>query len=446
MPIPDSGTGCIAVGKTCNTFPFARIVWPELTWKKPVPHAVIKLLTYVATIPLLFWVVLQVLLRRGSLDTAKNRLGIATEQKPDKPLIWLHAASLGELTSIKPFLLFLARNYPEHVLLITTNNPAALTAARGWADLPTVLQSAPLDVPIIINRFLKHWKPVSFINIEGEVWPNRFAALAKKNIPSIMLNARLSERSSERLSVFGARAMGLMHFRQIYAQDPRSAENFETLGVPRDCVRTIPNFKSLVSLPPPDPRMVARYDRENTLLAASTHEGEEPLILGAFQSLLSENPNLRLILVPRHPNRVPGIVRTAQQKNLEVGIYGESPVPEQVTVVDSLGSLQRIYPLAKVTLVGGSLVPDIGGHTPYEPLRAGSAIVSGPFHSNFKQEYEMLARSQSCILVDKAGLASALTNAFAKGDDLAAKAREVYPSAADPTILFNDIARKVGLP
>ncbi|WP_188678215.1 3-deoxy-D-manno-octulosonic acid transferase [Neptunicoccus cionae] len=445
MPTPVSGTGCIAAGKTCNTSTIARIIWPKLPWKKPVPHVVIKLLTFLATIPLLIWVTLQVVLRQSSLDTAKNRLGIATDRPPEKPVIWLHAASLGELTSIKPFLLYLARNFPDHLLLITTNNPAALKAARGWADLPMILQTAPLDIPFVVNRFLAYWSPAGFVNIEGEIWPNRFISLAKKQVPSIMLNARLSDRSAKKLSKLGASALGLVHFNQIYAQDACSADHFSTLGIPQDCVRTIPNFKSLVSLPPPDVRMQARYDRCNTLLAASTHEGEEPLILDAFQSLSEQNPNLRLILVPRHPNRVPEVMKFAQDRKLEVGIYGEKSEPEQVTVVDSLGSLQRIYPLAQVTLVGGSLVPDIGGHTPYEPLRAASAIVSGPFHSNFKQEYETLTQADACILSKSGELADALSTAFSLADELAARAQKVYPSAADPTVLFNDIARKVGL-
>ncbi|WP_157888343.1 3-deoxy-D-manno-octulosonic acid transferase [Neptunicoccus sediminis] len=405
----------------------------------------IKLLTYVAILPLLVWVALQVLLRQSSVETAKNRLGFATVKASGKPVIWLHAASLGELTSIKPFLLYLARDFPDHALLITTNNPAALKAARAWADLPTVLQSAPLDLPFAINRFLAYWSPVGFVNIESEIWPNRFASLAKKNIPSIMLNARLSDRSAERLSKFGAQPLGLRHFNQIYAQDAGTADNFAKLGVPQERIRTIPNFKSLVTLPPPDPRMKTRYDRDNTVLAASTHEGEEPVILDAFKTLCAQNPNLRLILVPRHPNRVPVVMKAARDRALMVGIYGENIEPEQVTVVDSLGSLQRIYPLAKITFVGGSLVQGIGGHTPYEPLRAGSAILSGPYHSNFKQEYETLSEKESCIVADKDGLAEALAAALARGDDMATTAQQVYPSAADPTVLFNDIAQKVGL-
>lgn len=399
----------------------------------------------IATIPVLFWVVFQVVLGKSSIQTGKNRLGLATETAKGHPVIWLHAASLGELTSIKPFLLFLAQTRPDHRLLITTNNPTALAAAEAWTDLPTILQSAPVDLPFVLRRFLNHWQPVAFINIESEIWPNRFKTLKRKNIPSIMLNARISAKSTKRLTAFGVEALGLSLFKHIYAQNTASADNFRNIGVTTEQVETIPNFKSLVTLAPPDPKMLERYDRANTFLAASTHEGEEALILNAFATDWHQNPNLRLILVPRHPNRVKAVEAICQQIGLKVSIYGDDQQPGVVSLVDSLGSLQRIYPLAAVTFVGGSLVPDVGGHTPYEPIRAGSAIVSGPFHHNFDEEYVALSASGGCLITPVADLANTLRDAARNSDTMARAAQNTYPSAANPEDLFAAVAQKVGL-
>lgn len=406
---------------------------------------VINLFTIIATIPALLWIAFQVLLGKSSIQTGKNRIGIATASSSGHPVIWLHAASLGELTSIKPFLLYLAQTRPDHRLLITTNNPAALTAAEAWTDLPTLLQSAPIDLPFVLRRFLNHWQPVAFINIESEIWPNRFKALKQNNIPSIMLNARVSDKSTKRLGSFGVKALGLDLFSHIYAQNSASAENFKAIGILEKRVETIPNFKSLVTLAPPDPKMLERYDRANTFLAASTHEGEETLILNAFATLWHQNPNLRLILVPRHPNRVKAVEAMCQNIGLNVSIYGDEQKPEAVSLVDSLGSLQRIYPLAAVTFVGGSLVPDIGGHTPYEPIRAGSAIVSGPFHHNFTEEYAALSASGGCLITPVAALAKSLSDAAENTDNLSQAAQNTYPAAANPMDLFAAVAQKVGL-
>lgn len=399
----------------------------------------------IATIPALLWVVVQVLLGKSTLRTAKNRLGVATDSAQGHPVIWLHAASLGELTAIKPFLLFLAQSRPDHRLLITTNNPAALTAAEAWTDLPTLLQSAPVDIPFVLRRFLKHWHPVAFINIESEIWPNRFKILKEKNIPSIMLNARISTKSAKRLAVFGVKALGLNLFTHIYAQNTASADNFKMIGTEDKRVETIPNFKSLVTLAPPDPKMVKRYDRANTFLAASTHEGEEALVLNAFATVWHQDPNLRLILVPRHPNRVKAVETICQQIGLNFSIFGEGEETNVVSLVDSLGSLQRIYPLAAVTFVGGSLVPDIGGHTPYEPIRAGSAVVSGPFHHNFNEEYAALSASGGCLITPVADLAKTLGMAANNAENMAQAAQNTYPAAANPTDLFAAVAQKLGL-
>ena len=241
----------------------------------------IRLLTLIVALPLRIWVLAQRVTGKISPQIAQNRLGRTTVPKPDAPVIWVHAASLGELSSVRPFLSHLCETRPNHRLLITTNNPAALDVAAQWPEIPAILQSAPLDIPAVLRRFLDHWQPVAFVNVETEVWPNRFTTLAARNIPCIGLNARMSARSAKRFAKVGP-SIGLHHFKAIFAQNASSADNFRKVLGPKAMIECVPNFKSMVKLPTTDPALASRFDRKNTILAASTHEGEDAVILSGF--------------------------------------------------------------------------------------------------------------------------------------------------------------------
>ncbi len=390
-----------------------------------------------AALPLRIWVHVQRLGGAISRDVAHNRLGHATQAKPPQSVIWIHAASLGELSAVRPFLRHLATAKPDHRLLITTNNPNALDVAKHWDDVPAILQTAPLDIPSILKRFLNHWQPVAFANIETEVWPNRFAALGARGIPCIGLNARMSATSAKRFAKLGT-STGLHHFTAIFAQNEQSAERFRTLLDPSKFVTTLPNFKSLVSLPSTDPALVSQFDRAKTILAASTHEGEDEPLIAAFTELAKTDPSLKLIIAPRHPHRAPDITALAKSAGHNPKPLGD-PVDTSITIAHTLGQLPELYALAAVTFVGGSIVPDIGGHTPYEPIRANSAIVTGTMTDNFTAEYTALSAANACQLTTHQTLASDLRTALTTAETLAQNARATFPPIENPTALFDQI-------
>lgn len=372
-----------------------------------------------------------------SADVANNRLGHATASRPEQPVVWVHAASLGELSAVRPFLRHFAHTRPDRTLLITTNNPAALDIAATWQDVPAVLQAAPFDIPAAIENFLNHWRPSAFANVESEVWPNRFNALAKHGIPCIGLNARMSDGSAKRLAKLGP-SVGLHHFKAIFAQNEPSGENYRRILGPDSKVEVIPNFKSFVTLPDPDPALITQFDRSKTILAASTHLGEDEYIIAAFAKLVAQNPSLKLIIAPRHPARAKDVAPLVQQAEL-IALPLGSTENGNVYIVETLGQLPYLYALAAVTFVGGSLLPDIGGHTPYEPIRANSAIVAGSMTANFTTEFTMLSTANACLITTPNTLAIDLQSALSNTSVLAENARNTLPPISDPTELLNRI-------
>ncbi|MBV1865038.1 MAG: 3-deoxy-D-manno-octulosonic acid transferase [Rhodobacteraceae bacterium] len=353
------------------------------------------------------------MLGKDSKAYTRNRFGNATEPRKG-PVIWLHAASVGELQSVKQLLKHLGRRHRGHQILVTTNNTAALDLAAGWRDLPLTLQAAPMDTRRAMNRFLDHWQPQAFINIEGELWPNRLIMLKNRNIPVVFVNARLSNRSAGRWGGTGFGTQMLAGVRACFCQDAKSAENFAFLGVPDARIEVIQNLKSLHSdegLHPEKTRLQQVFSYDKTILAASTHKGEDEVILAAFAQACRDVPDLKLILAPRHPKRGDEVAKLIDATGLRCKRRSKSEKPDkqtQVYLVDTLGEMGLFYRLSAVTFVAGSLVPK-RGHTPYEPIGYGSAIISGSHVENFAAEYQMLEDANGCVMVqDSTMLASAI--------------------------------------
>ena len=357
--------------------------------------------------------ILRLLLGKDSSAYTHNRFGNATEPR-NGPVIWLHAASVGELQSVRLLLKHLNRRYCGHQILVTTNNTAALDLAAGWRDLPLTLQAAPMDTRRAMNRFLDHWQPQAFINIEGELWPNRLIMLKNCNIPVVFVNARLSNRSASRWGWTGLGEQMLAGVRACFCQDAKSARNLASLGVPDVRIEVIQNLKSLHSdkvLHPEQTRLQQVFSYDKTILAASTHKGEDEIVLAAFAQACRDVPDLKLILAPRHPKRGDEVAKLIDAAGLRYKRRSKSGEPDgktQVYLADTLGEMGLFYRLSAITFVAGSLVPK-RGHTPYEPIGYGSAIISGPHVENFAAEYQVLEGANGCVMVqDSTTLASAI--------------------------------------
>ena len=366
--------------------------------------------------------------------------------RPAGPLLWLHAASVGETLSILPVLDALAARAPGLAVLLTTGTVTSLELLEQ--RLPAALRGrvlhrfVPLDVPCWVGRFLDGWRPDAAGIVESELWPNLIAAARTRRIPLALVNGRLSERSARRWRHVARLGRELMDaFTLVLAQSTADASRFTALGAGN--VRAPGNLKEAAAPLPADPAALAALraaigDRP-VLLAASTHPGEEAIVLAAHRLLLAEFPGLLTVLAPRHPNRGPDLAALAAGQGLPAARRGLGELPGPATAVyvaDTLGELGLFYRIASVGLVGGSLVPH-GGQNPLEPARLGCPILLGPWTGNFAEPVGRLLAAGGAVRLAaaEAGVLAAAARAVLSnpdhGRDLAQAAAAIVAPAAD---------------
>ena len=327
-----------------------------------------------------------------------ERRGIDGTPRPPGRLIWLHAASVGETMSILPVLPPLAEVAPTVLLTTGTVTSATLLAQRlDPALVGRVLHRfVPLDVPAWVARFLDHWQPDAAGFVESELWPNLLAACRVRHIPMVLINGRLSERSLARWRRVPRLAQHVLgEFASVQPRSETDAERLRALGCSR---MSAPGDLKLAA--PPLPVDETELQRLRELLAgrpvwfvASTHPGEESLVLSAHRALAAEHPLLLTIIAPRHPERGTTIRADAYRSR------GDGPPTKGVWVADTLGELGLWYRLAGITVIGRSLLPPGGGQNPLEPARLGCAIAVGPYTSNFTDHVAMLRAAGALAVV-----------------------------------------------
>jgi 3-deoxy-D-manno-octulosonic-acid transferase len=346
---------------------------------------------------------LRVRLARGKEMQGRlaERRGIDPTARPPGRLIWLHAASVGEAVSILPVLPALAEGVSTIVITTGTVTSARLLAQRLDPSLAgrVLHRFAPLDVPHWAARFVDHWRPDAAAFIESELWPNLLAACRARGIPTMLINARLSERSLARWRrVPGLARHVLGGFARVQPRSETDAERLRALGC---CRLGEPGDLKLAA--PPLPVDETELQRLHDLLAgrpiwlaASTHPGEDKLILGAHRRLVTDHPGLLTIIVPRHPERG-GTISAASYRS-----RGEDPPEEGVWVADTLGELGLLYRLTGIAFIGRSLLPPGGGQNPLEPAHLGCAIAVGPHTGNFTDHVAMLRAAGALTVVGDA--------------------------------------------
>lgn len=356
--------------------------------------------------------------------------------------IWIHGASVGELTSARPVIEALAAT---HRVLVTANSLTGRDRAAGWG-LPARL--APLDLPGALARFLDQVQPRLQITVEAEFWPLRSWALARRAIPQAVIGARMSERSARRW----ARLPGLIgpvlgRLAALSAQDRDSEGRLGALGVPAGAILPRLDLKLLTpaGIAPPPPSA----DRDRTLLAASTHEGEEAAVLDAWALARRRRPDLRLILAIRHPQRGDAVSALLAQRRIAHGRRSRGAAGGEVLLADTLGEMERWYGEAGLCFVGGSLA-DRGGHTPWEPAAHGCAILHGPHIGNFREAYATLDAAGAAVAVDAGSLAgqlAGLADEPARARQMGQAARLVLDDrAGDPAALIAHLRELAGPP
>lgn len=344
--------------------------------------------------------------RQGKEDSARTmeRFGKASLLRPAGKVLWVHAASMGETASVVPLIKRIQVEYPFLSILLTT---VTLTSARFAAQALegiAIHQFAPFDTPRAVNQFLAHWHPDMACWVESELWPNLVHHTRAYNIPMLLINARMSDRSFQRwLQARGFIRELLGSFNAIYAQSAEDAKRLTELGgVP---VAMAGNLK--FSAPPLefDAAMLAALETEFTgrpiWLAASTHTGEEKIAGAVHRQLKEKHTSLLTIIVPRHSVRGDEIRRELEATGLRVAQRGkgESITPDtDIYLADTMGEMGLFYRLARIVFIGGSLVPH-GGQNPLEPARLGCTILYGTHMHNFKEFCRLLEESNGSMQV-----------------------------------------------
>ncbi|MBV6286435.1 lipid IV(A) 3-deoxy-D-manno-octulosonic acid transferase [Pseudomonas aegrilactucae] len=331
--------------------------------------------------------------------------------------IWVHAVSVGESIAAAPMIRALLQRYPQLPITITCMTPTGSERIQAlFAGEPRIQHCyLPYDLPWAAARFLDRVRPQLAVIMETELWPNHIHQCARRGIPVALANARLSARSAKGYARFaGLTRPMLAEMSLIAVQTETEAERFRQLGARTECVKVTGSIKFDLSIDSQLP-VGARALREQwqalqrpVWIAASTHEGEDEVILAAHRQLLAHHSDALLILVPRHPERFDSVHALCAAQFATVRRSGGALVTtdEQVLLGDTMGELLFLYAVADIAFVGGSLVPN-GGHNLLEPAALAKPVLSGPHLFNFLEIAAMLREAGALCEVDDAqGLAT----------------------------------------
>lgn len=314
------------------------------------------------------------------------------ERPAGQPLIWLHALSLGEVSSAAPLIAGLRQALPGSCLVLTTSTSSGLIFARERLhDRLNHILPAPFDLLPTIRRFLRRLRPDLFILVETDFWPNWLTELNRRQVPLILVNGRISERSWQWYRRFSFVFRPLFHrFSLVCTQTCGDAARFAAMGLAEQRTVVLGNLKFASlrhRLRPPIPAEELGFSPGTTVwLCGSTHEGEEEIILRVFLRLRRDLPRLELLLAPRDAGRANKIIRLAAGLGLDCrrrsvpGQGGGAPI----LVLDTLGELAACYGSAAVAFIGGSLIA-AGGHNPLEAASLGLPILYGPHMEDFQE-------------------------------------------------------------
>ncbi|MEP6966499.1 MAG: glycosyltransferase N-terminal domain-containing protein [Pseudomonadota bacterium] len=328
-----------------------------------------------------------------------ERLGRAGRPRPPGQLAWLHGVSVGESLSLLPLVDRLRGERPGVAVLVTSGTRASGRLLEGRLPEGVIHQYAPVDTPGAVRRFLDHWRPDLGVFVESELWPNLILTAKERGIRLALVSARMSRGSFEgwRRAPGAARAI-LDAFQLILARDEEAAGRLRALGARVDGVA---DMKFGADPLPADPAELATLratlDGRAVILAASTHAGEEALVLERFAAVATARDGRALLIIaPRHIDRAPDIVQLCLSRGFSAARRMVRPSPDglDVYVADTVGDLGLWYRLAGLAVLGGSLAPGVGGHNPLEPARLGCPFVSG-IHVEDWPVYEDLEAAQA---------------------------------------------------
>lgn len=366
----------------------------------------------------------------------KERFGYIDRSPTDS--IWLHAVSVGETLAAIPLIKEIKQRYPKYNIIVTTTTPTGSALVLKHLKDSVMHTYLPYDLPSSINRFLRRSRARFCIILETELWPNMIRSCVAQRIPLMLANARLSERSMRRYRIIGRiMASMLRSLNMVAAQGILDGERMLKLGLDPTCLMIAGNIKFDIDIPK-DAALRGKQTRSAwdttdrpTLIAASTHETEEDILLEAFAIIRNDLPDSLLLIAPRHPDRFEKIKRLCIDKGYNIVQRSRQQKPTadtDIVLVDTIGDVRTLYSACDIAFVGGSLVP-IGGHNLIEPAILGLPILTGPHLHNFTDTSRLLQDAGAAqVVTDAKSLARAVVALFAATDlreEIGKKAQQV---------------------
>ncbi len=394
-----------------------------------------KILTQL-TAPLLpLWLKMRVAKGKEDNKRISERFGIASIPKPHTDIIWFHGASVGETKMLLP-LIDRILAFDKNICVLVTSG--TLTSAELLAkSLPkgALHQFYPADTPKAVERFLAHWQPKIAIFVESEIWPNMILAAKQYGVKLALINARMSDKSLARWQGFGKKMA-----QEIFgAFTLITAANTKTANILSQVLqKNIENIGNLKNSSPPLVFDQSKLDKLQKSLAnrkiwcaASTHKGEEKLLLGVVKTIKQKYKNQLVIIAPRHPERADEVADLCTNAGFDIIRYTSGDMPNKNTdiwLMDKMGEMGLVYKLSDIAFVGGSLLPQLKGHNPLEPAQLDCVIISGNNVESFGEIYRELQNAEAVIMVKNAAdLTKNLTSLFdnpAKMQKLAQSAKQ----------------------
>jgi 3-deoxy-D-manno-octulosonic-acid transferase len=381
---------------------------------KPVAVLIYNVIILLTLPVAIAYLAVQLLIHKKYRESVLPRLGflshVIKEDPGRKPVFWIHAVSVGEVMAVTPLVRRLREVYPRGRLLVSTVTQTGQATARQKLPEADLVFYFPFDLPWVVRKVIQRIRPTIFVFLETEIWPNFLFALARAGVPAVMVNGRISEKSYR-----GYRLLG-MFFRKVLeavslfsVQTDLDKERLIALGVDAQRVVKTGNMKydqavGPVSESPKEIRRVLKLPSPcDLIIAGSTHSGEEEMLASCYRRLSQTYPQVRLLLAPRHLERLEKIeemlrhqkLKPVRKTKMESSEFS-SISADTVILLDTLGELQQLYGAADLVFVGGSLVP-IGGHNVLEPAALAKPVLFGPYTQNCYEIAQLLLdRGAAC--------------------------------------------------
>lgn len=333
----------------------------------------------------------------------KERFGYSSQTRQTGPLIWFHAASVGESVSVLTLLNAIMREYPSVNILVTTGTVSSAKVLAGRLPSKVIHQYVPIDIVSAVTRFLNYWQPDVALWVESELWPNLLVETHRTGCKMIQINARISENSYRKWKKYNQLGRMMMNcFSLSLAQSEADKDRLTDIGAKN--AKFPGNLKYDAPALPADPeklgKMAQQVSGRPMWVAASTHAGEEQMIINTHVALVQKFKNLLTIIIPRHPARgseVAGLIPPQIQYSMRSNKDDVKP-ETAIYIADTIGELGIFYRISGIVFIGGSLV-EHGGQNPLEPARLECAIITGPHIWNFEKIYNEMEQENAVVKI-----------------------------------------------